>query len=358
MRRQSDDYSRSHLSDQGTILTANTDSFIIGQRVWVGGIRPGLIAYIGETHFAPGEWAGVVLDDPNGKNDGCVAGKRYFQCEPKRGIFSRLTRLTREPLPGGASSTSDLSMNVSSRSITSPSRSGTVSPTQSMKSFCGKTPTKSNLAVGDRVIVSSGMGSRPGVLQYIGETKFAAGNWCGVQLDEATGKNDGSVDGVKYFDCPPQYGIFVPVAKVSLSPSARKPRLSRSGSKESLTSVGTMGSIASTATSRLRMSAQRLSSAPKPITTPKNTFSLQEVLREKQNHIEHLLIERDLDRQDAENNSMMYQKTINQKDDDADRWAELVQRRSVRLADLRREFQGWHGAHERHCILHDVLLTN
>ncbi|XP_037047111.1 restin homolog isoform X5 [Bradysia coprophila] len=303
---------RRHSSDQGTILTANTDSFIIGQRVWVGGIRPGLIAYIGETHFAPGEWAGVVLDDPNGKNDGCVAGKRYFQCEPKRGIFSRLTRLTREPLPGGASSTSDLSMNVSSRSITSPSRSGTVSPTQSMKSFSGKTPTKSNLAVGDRVIVSSGMGSRPGILQYIGETKFAAGNWCGVQLDEATGKNDGSVDGVKYFDCPPQCGIFVPVAKVSLSPSARKSRLSRSGSKESLTSVGTMGSIASTATSRLRMSAQRLSSAPKPITTPKNTFSLQEVLREKQNHIEHLLIERDLDRQDAENNAMMYQKTINQ----------------------------------------------
>ena len=39
------------------------------------------------------------------------------------------------------------------------------------------------------------------------------------------------------------------------------------------------------------------------------------------------------------------------------KWVELVQRRSLRLADLRREFQGWHGNHERHCILHDVLLT-
>lgn len=38
----------------------------------------------------------------------------------------------------------------------------------------------------------------------------------------------------------------------------------------------------------------------------------KEVLREKQNHIEHLLIERDLDRQDSENNAMMFQKTINQ----------------------------------------------
>ena len=52
--------------DHGSILTHDTEQFIIGQRVWVGGIRPGQIAYIGDTHFAPGEWAGVVLDDPNG----------------------------------------------------------------------------------------------------------------------------------------------------------------------------------------------------------------------------------------------------------------------------------------------------
>jgi Dynactin complex subunit involved in mitotic spindle partitioning in anaphase B len=33
-----------------------------------------------------------------GKNDGSVAGIRYFQCEARRGVFSRLTRLTRTPL--------------------------------------------------------------------------------------------------------------------------------------------------------------------------------------------------------------------------------------------------------------------
>lgn len=140
---------------------------------------------------------------------------------------------------------------------------------------------ETNLSVGDRVIVSSGMGSRAGILQYIGETKFAPGNWCGVQLDEPSGKNDGTVDGVqyvlatkfekkrknsifmeklvfhfRYFNCPPNYGIFVPLAKVSLSPLSRKSRLSRAGSKESLNSIGTMGSITSTNTSRLRMSAQ------------------------------------------------------------------------------------------------------
>lgn len=52
--------------------------------------------------------------------------------------------------------------------------------------------------MGDRVIVSSGFGSRKGTLRYLGETQFASGNWCGVELDEASGKNDGSVDGVRF----------------------------------------------------------------------------------------------------------------------------------------------------------------
>lgn len=56
---------------------------------------------------------------------------------------------------------------------------------------------ENGLTVGDRVIVSSGFGSRPGLLRYLGETQFAPGNWCGVELDEASGKNDGAVDGIR-----------------------------------------------------------------------------------------------------------------------------------------------------------------
>ena len=47
--------------------------------------QSGVVAFIGETKFAPGDWAGVVLDDSVGKNDGSVQGVRYFQTELNKG---------------------------------------------------------------------------------------------------------------------------------------------------------------------------------------------------------------------------------------------------------------------------------
>ncbi|XP_055986679.1 CAP-Gly domain-containing linker protein 1-like [Sorex fumeus] len=69
--------------------------FQVGERVWVNGNKPGFIQFLGETQFAPGQWAGIVLDEPIGKNDGSVAGVRYFQCEPLKGIFTRPSKLSR-----------------------------------------------------------------------------------------------------------------------------------------------------------------------------------------------------------------------------------------------------------------------
>ena len=42
----------------------------------------GLLKYIGRTDFAKGIWAGIELDEPIGKNDGAVAGKRYATTHP------------------------------------------------------------------------------------------------------------------------------------------------------------------------------------------------------------------------------------------------------------------------------------
>ncbi|RCK62649.1 hypothetical protein Cantr_09500 [Candida viswanathii] len=52
-----------------------------------------------------------------------------------------------------------------------------------------------------------------GVIKFIGATNFAPGVWYGIELQQPRGKNNGSVQGVKYFDCKQDdssfYGVFV-----------------------------------------------------------------------------------------------------------------------------------------------------
>uniref|UniRef100_A0A6Q2X3I2 Dynactin subunit 1 n=1 Tax=Esox lucius TaxID=8010 RepID=A0A6Q2X3I2_ESOLU len=55
----------------------------------IGKGQRGTVAYVGATLFATGKWVGVILDEPKGKNDGTVQGKRYFQCDENCGIFVR-----------------------------------------------------------------------------------------------------------------------------------------------------------------------------------------------------------------------------------------------------------------------------
>ncbi|XP_078668146.1 dynactin subunit 1-like isoform X19 [Branchiostoma floridae x Branchiostoma belcheri] len=48
-----------------------------------------------------------------------------------------------------------------------------------------------------------------GTVAYVGTTMFASGKWIGVVLDEKKGKNNGTVQGKKYFNCDDGFGIFV-----------------------------------------------------------------------------------------------------------------------------------------------------
>jgi dynactin 1 len=75
--------------------------FEIGQTVELNDGRTAILQYTGNTHFAPGDWLGVVLDDATGKNDGSVQGQRYFECRPGHGMFLRPAAATviDEPTP-------------------------------------------------------------------------------------------------------------------------------------------------------------------------------------------------------------------------------------------------------------------
>lgn len=70
------------------------------------------------------------------------------------------------------------------------------------------------VAVGESVLIRPYNTS--GVISYVGTTHFQAGTWIGVELDTPTGKNDGSVQGIQYFQCKPKHGIFVRFDKLIL----------------------------------------------------------------------------------------------------------------------------------------------
>ncbi|KAG1711215.1 CAP-Gly domain-containing linker protein 1 [Nymphon striatum] len=308
------------------VLTENTDDFIIGDRVWVGGTKPGYIQFIGDTKFAPGEWAGIVLDEPIGKNDGSLGGIRYFMCEPKRGVFSRLTKLTRDgaSTESGHRSSPKSSIlsdgeDVQTRRVSSPTNGVVLTSSTTTTVKHDALPASSgNVRIGDRILVG---GTKAGVLRYMGTTDFATGQWCGVELDEPLGKNDGTVAGKKYFDCKTKYGLFAPIHKVSKQPGSstvtrvvRTTRVAgnsptsslhkRSGSRESLGSMSTT-SQHSTSGTRVRLGVTSLTSAgqksgrPQAANVSATNTALQETLREKEQHIDQLLKEREMERSEV-----------------------------------------------------------
>ena len=48
-----------------------------------------------------------------------------------------------------------------------------------------------------------------GTVRFGGAIDFLGGQWAGIELDEAVGKNDGSLKGIRFFTCKPKFDKFV-----------------------------------------------------------------------------------------------------------------------------------------------------
>lgn len=265
------------LSDKARIQLA-TMGIRLGDCVVIAGQKVGTLRFCGSTEFSGGLWAGVELDKPEGKNDGSVAGVQYFTCRMKHGIFAPLSKISKPLERHKTSTTktstpirpprridlsritSKINTGVLSRSLssssssldsrhgpgarprplprqrlparprrqrvslsprTTPSPALRSSPDTTALSTTGlqsRTPSASSsvcggpeIRLGERVLV---VGQRTGVVQFYGKTNFAPGLWLGIKLDKPSGKNDGSVGGVRYFSCPPKHGVFAPPSRV------------------------------------------------------------------------------------------------------------------------------------------------
>uniref|UniRef100_A0A672NU61 CAP-Gly domain-containing protein n=1 Tax=Sinocyclocheilus grahami TaxID=75366 RepID=A0A672NU61_SINGR len=205
----------------------------IGDKVIIAGQKVGTLRFCGSTEFAGGLWAGVELHQPVGKNDGSVAGVQYFTCPIKHGIFAPLSKVSklserRKSSPRQPTAPVPHPRRIDLARVTSKVNTGTslIDPIMMFWIICfsssviarSRTPSASSttqesleVQLGERVLV---VGQRTGVVRYYGKTSFAPGFWLGIELDKPSGKNDGSVGGVRYFSCPPKHGVFAPPSRV------------------------------------------------------------------------------------------------------------------------------------------------
>lgn len=89
--------------------------------------------------------------------------------------------------------------------------------------------TFADLTVGQTVDIKD---AGKGTIRYLGQPPFATGDWVGVELAEANGKNDGSVKGERYFDCEPFKGMFVRPTAVTILAQAPPRRASVATAKK------------------------------------------------------------------------------------------------------------------------------
>lgn len=93
----------------------------------------------------------------------------------------------------------------------------------------------SRFKVGQTVEINAD--GRLATVKFVGGTSFSPGEWIGLELEDGSGKNDGSVQGVRYFECDMGRGMFVKPGVVTVIKEAPPPRPKPTTARSGRTSV-------------------------------------------------------------------------------------------------------------------------
>ncbi|KAL3081045.1 hypothetical protein niasHT_037513 [Heterodera trifolii] len=277
----------------------SSETFAVGETVKVGE-RTGRVAFVGRTQFQPGEWVGLILDTPDGKNNGSVNGIKYFECNERHGLFCRPSKLVKiRP------------------TLSSVARSPRVPPAVSVAG--ARSPTNSVYSVAFSVANSQAGGSRersPYAAQFgAGKVKFlnyvADQIFAGIVLDRPLGDSDGKFQGIQYFKCYPKYATFLPAhllkkAATTIASNALPPRKTPRPTKASQLRTDKGALLGGMAFKGSRESLDSLMRSPPPghihasscvkhsptgIKDSDIIVSLKKCLQEKEAHLAKLSIE-------------------------------------------------------------------
>mmetsp|Transcript_25759 Transcript_25759/g.77622 ORF Transcript_25759/g.77622 Transcript_25759/m.77622 type:complete len:510 (-) Transcript_25759:15-1544(-) len=193
----------------------------IGDRVQANG-KIGVVRFKGPVDFEKGEWLGIKLERPEGMHNGTVKGREYFRTKPQHGLFVLSHVAT--VLEAGVENTMQQSRRAA---VTTPAKDGRGSKASTPRRSSGRASTtttpqgrrsagalggtpsstaKSAFGIGSRVFAKGSLAT----LRYIGSIAVAEGTFLGVEFaSNGLGKNDGSLQGNRYFKTSPGRGLFL-----------------------------------------------------------------------------------------------------------------------------------------------------
>eukprot|EP00043_Microstomoeca_roanoka_P011984 m.113312 g.113312 ORF g.113312 m.113312 type:complete len:2350 (-) comp15356_c3_seq1:622-7671(-) len=178
----------------------------------------GTLRFFGKHHVKGILRCGVELDEPIGLNNGTVSGHTYFTCPDKHGVLcnpSKVTVLETDTEFGFAETEFETINEAEPQEDFSQDLYG------NMDTDAGQGPSDDRQYgqvgakdVGKRVKVQGY--TCPGTLRFFGKHNETGEMRCGVELDEAQGKNNGTVKGFEYFVCKENHGVLCSPSKVTM----------------------------------------------------------------------------------------------------------------------------------------------